>query len=57
MHCHQTAGRPDALIVIWAAATGDATAGATGDGCATGMYECLIRMNGRVEKLPLMLLH
>ncbi len=30
-------------------------AGATGDGCATGMYECLIRMTGRVEKLPVLL--
>ena len=35
--------------------TWDASVGATGDGCATGMYECLIRMNGRVERLPVML--
>jgi hypothetical protein len=31
--------------------TWDASAGAT-----TGIYECLIRMNGRVEKMPVMLL-
>ncbi len=29
---------------------------ATGDGCATGIYECIVRMNGRVEKVPVMLL-
>jgi hypothetical protein len=26
-------------------------------GLPDGMYECLVRMNGRVEKLPMMLLH
>jgi hypothetical protein len=39
--------------------TWDASAGATGGSAAadaTGMYECLIRMNGQVETLPVMLL-
>ncbi len=35
--------------------TWNATGVATGDGYATGMYECLVRMNGRVEKLPVMM--
>ncbi len=36
--------------------TWDAATGGSAAADATGMYECLVRMNGRIEKLPIMLM-